>query len=82
MILSVYAVRDIHTGFLSPTVDQNDETAKRNFAFMINNNPGVIAFRPADFDLYLIGSFDSENGLMVPLSPVELIANGAAMIGE
>lgn len=82
MINSLYAIRDIHSGFMQPMVDVNDETAKRNFAYMINNNPGVIAFRPADFELYLIGSIDSESGLLAPLVPCEFIVNGASVVGD
>ena len=32
MKYGVYSIRDARTGFLPPTVDQNDSSAMRNFA--------------------------------------------------
>lgn len=82
MKFNVYAIRDVHVGFLAPSLDQNDETAKRNFALMVNNNPGVLGFRPSDFDLYNIGQFDADSGLMEPIVPIEFVVNGAAVVGD
>lgn len=82
MKMNVYAIRDCHVGFMSPQLDNNDETAKRNFAFAVNNNPGIIGYRPADFDLYKIGVFDSDSALLDPVVPIVFIVNGASVIGE
>lgn len=82
MKMSMYAIRDIHVGFMTPQLDTNDETAKRNFAYGINNNPGIIGFRPADFDLYRIAEFDSDSGRIEPISPLVFVVNGASVIGE
>lgn len=82
MTVNVYAIRDVHTGFMSPTVDRNDESAKRNFSMMVNNNPGVIGFRPGDFDLYLIGEFDVDAGTVTGLTVPVLVINGAACVGD
>lgn len=82
MIMNMYAIRDCYVGFMTPQMDQNDETAKRNFAYAVNNNPGVIGFRPGDFDLYLVGKFESDSGLMEPVSPIVFVANGAQFIGD
>lgn len=82
MKMNVYSIRDAHVGFMSPTLDQNDETASRNFAFAVSNNPGVLGFRPADFDLYCIGIFESDSAAIVPLNPIRFIVNGAAAVGE
>ena len=32
MKYGIYSIRDARTGFLPPTVDQNDSSAMRNFA--------------------------------------------------
>lgn len=82
MKMNVYSIRDIHVGFMSPSLDQNDETAARNFAFAVSNNPGVLGFRPGDFDLYCIGVFESDNASITPINPIRMIVNGAAVIGE
>lgn len=81
MNYNLYAMRDNLVGFLSPMVDDNDESAKRNFALMIQNSNGVLGFRPKDFDLFKIGSFDTKTGIVMPLSPIEYIVSGNAMIG-
>lgn len=82
MTVNLYGIRDCHTGFMSPQVDMNDETAKRNFAMSVNNNPGVLGFRPADFDLYYLGQFNTDNGELVPVSPIEFVVNGASVVGD
>ena len=57
MTYNLYSIRDVKTSFMAPHVDMNDEAAKRNFAMMVSNNPGVIGFQPKDFDLYYIECF-------------------------
>lgn len=82
MKVNMYAIRDCYTGFMTPQVDSNNETAKRNFAMAVNNNPGVLGFRPGDYDLYMIGTYDTENGFLEPLNPIEFIVNGANVYGD
>lgn len=82
MKMKVYAIRDVESGFLGPQLDTNHATAKRNFAMMINNNPGVLGFRPADFDLYFIGEYDIDSARMIPADVVEFVVNGASVAGE
>lgn len=82
MRINMYSIRDIHNGFMSPSLDTNHATAKRNFALMINNNPGVLGFRPADFDLYWLGTFDTDSGQAENLEVVEFVVNGASVVGE
>lgn len=76
MLYPVFSIRDKYTTFMSPTVDQSVESAKRGFAYAINNNPGVMNFAPADYDLYQIGTFDSESGELKPLKANKFICNG------
>lgn len=76
MTYSLYCIRDKYTGFMSPAVDVNDDSAKRNFAFAINNNPGVMNFSPSDYDFYRVGIFDSKTGDIRPVQPIEFICNG------
>lgn len=82
MIYPVFSIRDKYTSFMSPTVDQSKEAAKRNFAYAINNNPGIMNFTPSDFDLYQIGVFDSESGKIAPTEPIEFICNGVEVFNE
>lgn len=81
MIFPMYSIRDIHTGFMSPMVDQNDNSAARNFAHAIIASDGVMHTHPSDFDLFKIGSFDSENGQLDLLWPVVHIMSGGDVDG-
>lgn len=78
----VFAVRDVKTCFYPPQVNQNEEDAIRGFAMMINNPSGVIGFAPKDFDLYKIGTFDTEKGVIDPLTPIEYVVAGSALVNE
>lgn len=78
MILRMYAVRDTKTTFLSPTLDCNDDAAKRNFSIMLDSAAEFSAFKhnPADFELYYIGDFDSDSGRVSPPTIPEFIISG------
>lgn len=82
MEYSVYSIRDKLQGFMSPALDVNDMAAKRNFAYAINNNPGIMNFQPSDYDFYRVGIFDSQSGELRPVAPIEYICNGVDVIYE
>jgi len=82
MNYKLYAIRDKYTGFLSPAPDMTDDSAKRNFAMAVNNNPGVMNFSPRDYDLYKIGEYDTHTGEIVPLQPIQFICNGGDVLNE
>lgn len=76
MKFNVYAIRDIKTGFLSPTFEQNDAVASRNFAHAVMNSDSVLFSHASDFSLYRIGIYDSDTGLLTPEPLPVLIADG------
>lgn len=76
MIYPIYAVRDLMTGFMSPTVDMNDVSAARNFTHAVKTSDGVMHTNPSDFDLFRVGSFDTETGQIDSVWPIELITSG------
>lgn len=82
MIYPMFAIRDKYTCFMNPTVDQSVESAKRGFSYAINNNPGLMNFAPSDYDLYQIGEFDSESGVIKPLKAIKFICNGVEVFNE
>lgn len=77
MIKSLYAVRDSKTGWMLPTEDLNDESAKRNFLYACSTNPGIIAFAPADYSLYRIGTYDTDSGKLTNLDSSVYLCCGA-----
>lgn len=76
----MYSYRDTKVGFMPPQCDQNDLTAKRGFAFAVNNNKGVMNFAPKDYDLYKVGFFDTNSGEVISQVP-ELICSGSQVYG-
>lgn len=81
MIYNVYCIRDLKVGYMQPSLDINDSAATRNFKLgLATVSPeSVMGFAPEDFDLYRIGTFDTEKGVISPLTVPEPIANGASL---
>lgn len=82
MKYGVYSIRDSKVGFTPPVVDQSDQSAIRGFGFAINNPENIMNFSPKDFDLYKVGEFDSEKGVLIPLDMPELVYNGVSAVNE
>lgn len=80
MIFGVYAVRDRLTGFLTPTTDQNDAAAIRNFQFACDNTATLMYSNPLDYELCKVGTFDSDLGVLSPISPIEVLTNGTCAL--
>lgn len=76
MIYPIYAIRDVQTGFLSPMVDMNDNSAARQFAHAVKTTDGVMHTQPSDFDLFKIGTFNTENGQLATVWPIQLVMSG------
>lgn len=79
MRFGVYAMRDSMTGFLTPTFDVNDQSAKRNFVFALRRKDTLLYSNAQDYDLYKIGEFDQESGVITPLVHHELICTGLSV---
>lgn len=77
MTANIYAVKDNLNGFITLTLDDNDQTATRNFACAVLNDATIIGFAPCDFDLYYLGTFDSESGCITQDKMPRLVARGA-----
>lgn len=67
--MKIYAVRDVNVGFNQPFCDVNDEAAKRGFSYAVNNSD-LMGFRPGDFDLYCLGSYSTDTGMIDQEIPV------------
>lgn len=74
--MNIYSIRDLRTGFLTPTYDINDAVAARNFAHAVMNSDSVLLTHAADFDLYRIGTFDSETGRITPEDMPVFVSGG------
>lgn len=62
MKYGIYVLRDIKTGYLGLTLDQNDAAAMRNFEHAMSKPESLMNSHPEDFSLYCLGVYDSETG--------------------
>lgn len=82
MIYPIYCIRDNKVGFDTQLMLQaNEQVAVRGFSYMVNNPQGIPGFAPADFDLFEIGSFDSDTGELKPQLP-RFVVNGVNVLNE
>lgn len=79
MKYNVYSVRDVLNGFGSPICDFNDKTAIRNFRSAFRNGSSV---DPRDYDLFRIGSFDTDSGELIPETSMVLVFRGVDCIRD
>lgn len=75
MEYGIYSIYDSAAGvFTAPTIDISDASAVRNFQQAISNSGSLMNFKPDDFSLYQIGTFNVETGVIDPWShPSRLI---------
>lgn len=83
MVYGVYSMRDKHVGFMEPRLDVNDQSAIRNFASALKNAPAesILGFAPVDFDLYKLGTFDTEKGMYNCFGVPEFLISGSSVVG-
>lgn len=78
MILGIYSIRDRLSGYLQPTFDLNDAVAMRNFSAAILSPDAHLLMHTnsEDYDLYRVGQFDSDSGIISALPAPELVVSG------
>lgn len=77
----IYVTRDKINGFRAALLlDQNQQSAYRGFAYQINNDQ-YMNYSPSDYDLFEVGTFDTESGEIESKLP-EFIVNGASVYNE
>lgn len=76
----VYAYRDVKVGFGQPQLFLNEMVAKRTFQIQINDPDGQLKYNPSDYELYCIGSYETDNGQFDPCVPV-FMCNGIDVYG-
>lgn len=78
-VRSLYAVKDIKSGFSDPCTQVNDAVAARSFERQIPAMSESLGIPLSDFQLWRVGKFDSDSGMLVPEAP-ELLLDGAAIL--
>lgn len=78
----IFSVRDIKVGFGIPYVEQTDASAIRGFSYTVNAREGVMNFSPKDYDLYKVGEFDTEKGVIIASKLPTLMVSGTDVFNE
>lgn len=80
MIMKLYSVRDRLTGFCPLFSADNNDVAIRVFVMSFKNQQLSVPLE--DLDLYFIGEFDTELGLLDTTSSPVFIARGASLMED
>lgn len=62
MVMFLYSIRDVKSGFGFPFSMQNDEVALRAFEAALHDSNSEMSKYPQDFEIWLIGAFNTETG--------------------
>lgn len=78
---AIYTLRDTVGRVYRDVVcdDTNEEVAKRNLAFQVNNNPQFM-FLAKDLEFMKVGEFDEHTGVINGLNPV-VVCHVSDLIG-
>lgn len=63
----LYSIKDLKSGYLPVQVDINDDTAVRNFEHAVGIADSIFFSHPADYELYKVGEYDTDNGEIEPI---------------
>lgn len=81
-MMELFCVKDKKVGFTDPVCLSSSQQAVREFGVFlaqVDSDPDVYHIPANDFQLWHIGSFDLDSGVISPISP-ELIADADSMI--
>lgn len=77
MITKIFGVYDSKAmAFLQPFFSESVGAAVRAFGDAVNEGNSPLSKHPGDYQLYELGSIDTESGLLTPLVPTRLLGNG------
>lgn len=81
MMLRAYSIFDNKALVYSPPFfTQTNGSAVRMLTDTANDTTTSIGRHPNDFILYCVGTYDDQNGMMTPHSPLEHIVDAAALL--
>lgn len=75
---SLYAIKDVKSGFSDPCVQVNDAVAARSFERQVPRISHDLGIPFSDFQLWRVGQFDMDSGLLRSETP-ELLLDGASL---
>lgn len=73
MKYGIYCIKDQLIGFMTPTLEKNDDVAKRNFKSSVNRMDHSGDYVVNDLALYCCGEFDVETGVITSRDPALVV---------
>ncbi len=78
MKYGIYSIFDEAAGiFTAPTIDISDESAIRNFQKACSEAGSMMNFKPSDFSLYAVGTWDTDTANIESFVPPERLVVGS-----
>lgn len=75
--MQIFAIRDRALGaYMQPWVAQTPGQATRMFQDELGSNESPMNKHPDDYDLYHIGEFNQDTGVLIPKESAQLLASG------
>lgn len=67
MMMNLYTIKDRAADtFCVPYTEPSDSAARRGFKIIKEDEKSMIGKFPDDYELYYVGSFDSNTGRLIP----------------
>lgn len=83
MILKAYAIRDSKAEMYNvPFFNKTHGEAERNFKQLVNDEKSMVHKYPDDYDLYHIGQYDDDKGVLIALSTPEHILKASNCVAN
>lgn len=81
--MQIFSIRDSKAGiFNQPFFQLTPEAAIRHLHRMTRDDQSMICHFPEDYDLYHVGKYDEQNGVIVPLDSPQHIAKAIHFKGD
>lgn len=77
----IYAIKDCKMGFSNSIfLKPSDDMAIRDFTILVNEPGNLVSQFPADFELFCLGSYDNDSGVISP--GVRFVCTAASLVGK
>lgn len=74
MMAEIYSIKDTKVGYAQPFILHNDQEAKRAFKGLIREEESNLHKWPQDYELWNIGQWDDELGVITTTGPKFLLS--------
>lgn len=81
MKIKIFAVHDVKAeAFGNPMFMNNEQIAIRGLAGAVADPASVLSQSPEDFNLYELGEYDDNSGLITPLDRPKLVCSALSVV--